>query len=307
MKNFTLKAIALIFALTPVCSAFSQITLKYNFKKGEIFKQNMVTDMNLTQKIMDQEMNINIILSLKSTFEIKEVTEESYILEVKHKEMKMNTAIPGAGNISFDSNTPEDIATQQDLGPLLKATIDKPIEIVMTKAGEVKSVKGLDKINEAMLNSLDTNIPDAMKRQLTSQFSSQLSEENFKSMFSQNSSFFPDKPVNIGDTWNQKLSVTVSNFTTDSDIKMTLKSVDGKAVTMDVDGIISTPEGYEMEMNGMKAKASLKGTQKGTTTIDKNTGWIISSKSEQSFSGDIEAMGMKIPISATSTISISND
>jgi hypothetical protein len=307
MKYITLKVIALMFVLMSVCPAFSQITLKYNLKQGEIFRQNIVTDMNLTQTLMGRDMNINVIMSMQMSFEIKEVKDGNYTLEGKYREMKVNMEIPGAHNIAFDSNTPNDIATQQDMSPMLKAMIDKPVEIVMTEMGQVESVKGIDKLNEAMLNSLDTNIPDAMKKQLTSQIGLQFSEEYFKSIVSQNSSFFPNKPVNPGDTWNHKLSATVSNFTTDADMNMRLKAVDGVAVILDVDGMISTPEGYEMEFTGMKAKASLKGSQKGQATIDKNTGWMISSKMEQTLSGEIEAMGMKVPLSVTSTVSVSNN
>jgi hypothetical protein len=306
MKKFTLTISALILALMLVLPAFSQITLKYNFKKGDIFKQNMVTNTDLTQKIMEQEMNIKLSLSAKSIFEIKEVTNENYTIEVKYKELKMSVTMPGMGDLSFDSNTPEDVATMQDFGPMLKAIVDKPIEIVLTKAGKVESIKGVDKLGEAMLNSLDENIPGALKQQLISQFGSQFSEEQFKSLFSQNSGYFPDKPVNTGDTWNYKLSTTASNITMDINTTMTLKSIADNVVTIDMEGIISTPEGYEAEMNGMKAKVTLKGAQKGLVTIDKNTGWVISSEMSQNFAGNMELMGMTIPISATSTISISN-
>jgi hypothetical protein len=306
MRNFTLKISALILALMLVLPTFSQVTLKYNFKKGDIFKQSIATNTDLTQKVMDQEMKIKISFNGKSTFEVKEVTNENYTLEMKYKELKMSVAMPGM-DLSFDSNTPEDVATMQDFGPMLKVIVDKPVEIVLTKAGIVESVKGTDKLGEAMLNSLDENIPDASKQQLISQFGSQFSEEQFKSLFSQNAGYFSDKPVNTGDSWNYKLSTTTSNITFDIDTKMTLKSIAGDVVTIDAEGTFSTPEGYETEMNGMTAKVALKGAQKGLVKIDKNTGWIISSEMTQNFAGDMELMGMKIPISSISTTSISDN
>ncbi|MDR2026409.1 MAG: DUF6263 family protein [Prevotellaceae bacterium] len=262
--------------------------------------------MELTQELMGQEMKIGLTLSMKMTFEVKDVSSDTYTMEVKYKEMKVNTAMTGA-SISFDSNTPEDIATQQDLGPMLKAMIDKPVEVVITKTGKVESMKGGDKLLEAMLNSMDENIPELMKQQLTSQFGSQFSEEQLRSFFAQNSGYFPGRPVNVGDTWNQKISMPVSNFAMDIDMKMTLKSIDGNTVTLDSEGTFSTPEGYEADMNGMKVKASLKGVQKGPVKIDKNTGWTVSAEMVQSFSGKVEAGGMTMPLSATSTVSISND
>jgi hypothetical protein len=245
---------------------------------------------------------------MKTIFEVKDVKDANYVLDMKFKEMKINTAMPGMGDIAFDSNTPEDIATMQDLGPMLKAIIDIPVEIVLTKTGKVESVKGADKLSEAMLNSLDTNIPDATKQQLISQFGAQFSEEHFKSLFAQNEGYFPDKPVNTGDSWNYTLSaVPTANFTMNINLKMTVKNIEGNTVTIDTEGTVSTPEGYETEMNGVKAKMSMNGAQKGWVKIDKNTGWVISSEINQDISGEIEAMGMKIPVSVKSTASSSDN
>jgi hypothetical protein len=307
MKKIVLKISALTLALMLVLPASSQITLKYNFKKGETFKQNVTSNMDLTQKIMDQEMKIKLIVTIKTTFEVKDVKDGNYIMEMKYKELKINTVMPGMGNLSFDSNTPKDVATMQDFGPMLKAIIDKPVEVVLSATGKVESIKGADKLGEAMLNSFDANVSDAVKKQLIAQFGSQFSEEHFKTLFSQNAGYFPDKPVKKGDNWNYKLSTTASNFTLDVDLIMTLKNIDGDIVTVDAKGTITTPEGLEQEINGMKTKTSLKGDQSGWVKIDKNSGWIVESEIVQNFAGDIEAMGMKVPLSVTLTTTVSDD
>jgi hypothetical protein len=308
MNKITLKISALILTLMITLPAFSQVTLKYNLKKGEVFKQNIVTNMDLTQKIMQQEMKVSATVDMKTTFEVKDVKDANYVLEMKFKEMKMNTAMPGMSNLVFDSNTPEDIATLQDLGPMLKAIIDIPMEMVLTKTGKLESVKGADKLVEAMLNSLDTNIPDATKQQLISQFGAQFSDEYFKSLFAQNEGYFSDKPVKTGDSWEHKLSaVPTANFTMNINLKMTVKNIDNNTVTFDTEGTVSTPEGYETEINGMKAKISMTGVQKGWVKIDKNTGWTVSSEINQDAKGEIEAMGMKIPVSIKSTVSSSDN
>jgi hypothetical protein len=93
----------------------------------------------------------------------------------------------------------------------------------------------------------------------------------------------------------------------DVNMKMTLKSIDGNVVTLDMEGTVATPEGYETEINGTKVKTALKGTQKGPVKINKDTGWIISSAVDQSLSGDMEIMGMKVPINSTSKTIITSE
>jgi hypothetical protein len=283
------------------------ITLEYNLKQGEILKQNMVMNMDMVQKFGGQEIKISIAMKMKMAFEVKESQNDSYTMEVKFKEMIATVGVPGMQNISFDSNTSEDVATQANIGPIFKAIIDKPFETVMTKTGKVRSVKGLDKFMEAMLGAFGEDVPEETRRQMIEQFGSQFSEEALKSQLEQSTGYFPDKPVGIGDTWNTKVATKSSNFTINIEIKSTLKSIEDNVVGLAIDGIVSTPEGYEMDINGAKAKASLKGSQKGTFKLNKDTGWVISSDMIMNFNGDIEVMGMKVPVYVASTIQITNE
>lgn len=300
MKTITLKISALALSLMLVCPAFSQITLKYNFTKGEILKQNTVATVAMIQNIMDQEIKMNTTVTAKLTYEVKEARDDGYTIEARYKEMKMSITPPGMErNLSFDANTTDSIANQQNLGPMLKAMIDKPLEIILAKTGETESVKGMDKLYEAMLSSLDESIPAAQKQQLTGIFEAQYSDKSLSQLFAQYSGNFPDKPVSIGDSWSQKRAATMANFAVTINTKTTLKSVDGNVATLDIEGSISSPEEAVMEMNGIKIKVSLNGDVKGVTKVNKDTGWMISSEIKQNLAGEIEATGMKIPLTLT--------
>jgi hypothetical protein len=289
------------------CGNKEKITLEYNLKQGETLKQNMVMNMDMVQKMMDQEMKISLTMSMKMAFDVKESQGNDYTLDVKFKELKTEMGIPGMGNVSFDSNTPDELATSENIGPMYKAVIDKPFEVVMDKAGKTKSVKGLEKLVEAMTNSFDENVPEDARQQLIAQMGSQFSEEAFKSQFGQYTGYFPDKPVGIGDSWNVKMTTMASNFAINLDLKSTLKSIDGNEVSLDIDGTVSTPEGYEQEMNGMKAKITLNGTQKGTFKLNRDTGWVISSDLTMNFNGEIEVMGMKAPVYVVSKLTVTGE
>jgi hypothetical protein len=291
------------------CGSKEKIVLEYNLKQGDILKQNMVMNMDLVQKMMNQEIKISLTMQMKMTFEVKECQGEDYTLEVKFKELKMDAGMPGmeTGNISFDSNTADSLATATNISPMFKAVVDKPFEVVMTKTGKPKSVKGLDALFEAMLSSFDENVPENMRQLLIGQYGSQFSEESFKSQLEQISGYFPGKPVGIGDSWNTKMTTSAANFALTIDMKSTLKSIEDDVVNLDFDGTVLTPEGYEQEVNGVKAKVSLKGAQKGTFKINRKTGWIISSDMTMNFNGEIEVMGMKVPVYAASKSTVTGE
>jgi hypothetical protein len=291
-------ALGLVLMVLFSCGNKDKITLQYDFKQGEVLKQNMVINMDLVQKFMNQEMKVSITMGMKMTFEVKESRDSDYTLEVRYKELKVEAGMPGVnvGKITFDSNTADSVATETNLGPMFKAIVDKPFETVMDKTGKVKSVKGLETCFENMINTFSDSVPESFRQQTIGQFGSQFSEEAFKSQFEQTTGYLPDKPVGIGDSWNTKLETKASSFAITVDAKLTLKSVEDNVVNVDLDGTVATPEGYEQEIKGMKTKIALKGTYKGTLKLNRNTGWIVFSDMMMNINGDIEVMGMKVPV-----------
>jgi hypothetical protein len=311
MKRLILKisTLSLVLMLTLFsCTNKEKITLQYNLKQGETLKQNMVMTMDLVQKFMGQEMKVSITMGTKTTFDVKESRENNYTLEVNFKELKVDMSVPGmdAATISFDSNTDTDVATQLNLGPMFKAIIDKPFEIVMNKTGKVESVKGLDTFLDAMLNAFDENVSEEIRRQMATQFGSQFSEEAFKSQFEQNTGYLPEKPVGIGDSWDTQITTMASNFKLNINATSTLKSIEDNVINLNIEGSISAPEGYEQEINGTKTKISLKGTQKGILKLNKDTGWIIFSDMTLNFNGEIEVGEIKAPVYAVSKITVTD-
>jgi hypothetical protein len=306
LKTSALGVISMLILFS--CGNKDKITLQYNFQQGETLRQNKVTNIDLVQKITGQEMKISLATEMKTVFDVKENRNDSYTLEVKYRELKMETGIPGmdAGKITFDSNTAEDVATQINLGPMFKAVVNKPFEIVVNKTGKIESVKGLDIFHETMLNAFDEGVPEDVREQMVVQFGSQFSEEVFKSQFEQNTGYFPDKPVGAGDSWNSQMATTVSNFTINVNTKSTLKSIEGNVVNLNVEGTVSIPEGYEQEINGVKGKVSFTGTQRGTVKLNKDTGWVIFSDIMMNFNGEVEAMGMKVPVYVATKITVTD-
>ncbi|MDR2384016.1 MAG: DUF6263 family protein [Prevotellaceae bacterium] len=300
MKYLTLKISALSIVCMLIffsCENKEKITLQYNFQQGDMLKQNMVLNMDLVQNYMENELKVSIVIGMNMTFEVKESRDDLYTLEVKFKELKVKMGIPGMdiGTISLDSNTTEDAGIEMNFGTVFKAIIDRPFEVVMDKIGKVKSVKGLESFSEIMLNAFDDDVPETLRRQVVELFGSQFSDEAIKAQLEQSMGYFPNKPVGIGNSWNVKMQSNVSNFAININVKSTLKSVEDNVVTLNIDGTVTTPEGYEQEVNGVKTKLALKGVQKGVLKINKDTGWVISSDIMINFDGKMDAVGVKIP------------
>jgi hypothetical protein len=276
-----------------------KIPLEYNLNQGEILKQNIVTTEDLVMKFEELELKLSLATEMKVTFEVKESQKDSYTFEMKIKEMKMTVGMTGFGNFSHDSNAAEDAATPSDFSLLFKAIIDKPVESVITKTGKLQSVKGLAKLIEEA------------RQQAAEQLGFTFSEEVFKLQLEQSIVSFSDKPVGTGDSWDYKMATGVFGFAVRADMKSTLESIEGNVLNIDINGTVYIPEEESEQeinsMNGAKDKISLNGTQKGILKVNKDTGWVISSDMAVNFNGNMEVMGMKVPLYVASTIKVTGE
>ena len=143
---------------------------------------------------------------------------------------------------------------------------------------------------------MDANGSPAAKQQFAAILDQQFSDEAIKTMLSQISAYFPDKPVAVGDSWEVGIPLNTSGISTFSQMKLTLKRVDNSIATLDCTGTIETPaEGAVQKMQGVEAKVSIKGKQTGTIQIDMQTGWTVGAEITQLLDQEIEVMGQKMP------------
>ena len=317
MKQFTIKislfSLFLIILLSACGGGDSnkkannngeKYTLEYKLAKGDTFKQNVATDMNMSQEAMGQQIEIGIKMNMGMHYDVIDVQDSSIALEMKFDEMKMSMTSP-MGAIEYDSNTTEEYATLQDMGPMFKAIIGIPVEIIVDKTGDVKSAKGFEKLADAMIVSLSNNFDASTKEQMVTQFGEQFSEESIKSMLNASGNL-PDKPVAIGDKWNINMSTKNGNIEMIVNMEMVLKSVENNVATIEGEGSLGTDEPVIQDANGMEVKITMKGTQKSIVKIDMNTGQTISAVVDQNVTGESEVMGMKVPMKMKIKTTITN-
>jgi hypothetical protein len=250
-----------------------------------------------------QEMKTNTYTVTKASCEVKGFKDGNYVLDMRYKEFFMNMNVPSQGlSVEIDSKTTEEVATIQNLSPMFKVIIDKPIELVMSDRGKIRSVSGSTQLLDAMDLALDKNIDEAVRSQLLTQMGQQLSDESIGSTFDQ-FSFFPEKPIGLGDDWHVTADIHTGGFVLSVDMKMTLKTIENGIAIIDGDGVLSSSEGQKMVMgNGMEAEMTLNGTQKGIIRIDLNTGWNVGMDLTQNVDGEISMMGNTILLTIESKV-----
>lgn len=298
MKSILIKTnlliIILLFSISCSGEGNKKYTLALKLAKGETYKQHFAGDVDLTQEAMGQKMHILTQMNLKWHYSVTDQQGDRVNLQLVYDEVKMDMDM-GTAKVSFDSNTSEDVASIENMGPLFKAIIGLPIELQLTK-DKLTSVTGFENLQKAMVGAIDPNLGEQVKQQFLAMGNQQFSEESIKSLFEQFGSYLPDKPVGIGDAWDVETTINNNGINLFNQLKVTLKKVEGTVATLDVTGTVQTQEGGATQnMQGMEAKIEMKGEQSGTVLIDMNTGWAISTEITQNITGETKVMGMSIP------------
>ncbi|MBP8067677.1 MAG: hypothetical protein KAY27_03860, partial [Pedobacter sp.] len=137
-------------------------------------------------------------------------------------------------------------------------------------------------------------------------------EESFKNNLGMSLSIFPAKPVGKGDRWTIKGKFE-STSSAEMETTYELKEIasDYYLLTSAAKITASNKDIY-VDINGMQMKTDRNGSSSAELKIDKKTGWIISSKTNQQISGtttikgnDMIPDGMILPMKMNNIITIS--
>jgi hypothetical protein len=164
--------------------------------------------------------------------------------------------------------------------------INKPIQITIDNAGQVKEVKGY----RELVNSIQDSMSGANKPSLNDM----MSENQITQLFQQTFGTFPKKPVAIGEEWTSEINMTQSSmlmkYTNTYKIIEILKK-ENEAI-IDVKGIIS----MGMDQGGKAMKMDAKGTLTGNMVVDMNTGLVKTGKQQIEIKMEMEVMDKKVPM-----------
>ncbi|RZK25532.1 MAG: hypothetical protein EOO43_05280 [Flavobacterium sp.] len=313
MKKITTLILVLI------CSSYSQAQketsinklypnekIELNLSKGETYRQNMATDMSMDQNVGGEDITIKMHISGKTAYKVLNVMDTIYDIEVRYESLAMKMDIPGGG-INIDSETQN---TGDVFSKVLAAMKKHPFQVKISKRGKVLEVKNIDHLYNAFNDFPE--LPAAQKEQIKKQLAESYGEKSFRNNLEISLCIFPVKTVSKGERWTIKGKFE-SGTSAEIETTYELKEVAADYYLLTSVAKISTLNNDTyVERNGMQIKSSLNGTTNAEIKIDKKTGWIIYSKTNQQMAGtttikgnDAIPGGMTLPIKMNNIITIS--
>ncbi len=268
--------------------------LKLKLTKGQHYTQSMTMDLNMVESISGQE----IVINTRMLFEFKQVvhsitTKGDFVLECEYSRIGMNMDAMGE-KMTYDSHVKDTTGNEliKAYGGTLSKIMEKKIFVTLSPKGKVVEIKGLKEAFESLENTANP----AAQKLIESTFDEKKLTSNFESSYH----IFPDKPVQIGDTWSQKSSME-SMFPIDITTGYKLQEVKNGIARIAASGDF-TMKKDDYETAGMKMKIDFSGTYTGTYDLDVSTGISTTSNVSMPMKGTMEVMGMELPVTVTTAI-----
>lgn len=269
-----------VFFIAALCSivASAQYDIFYNLEKGKKYPQNQVVLSEQDQVVNGMPQEMSTTINSQTDYLVTDIKDGIYYIDIIQK-MISNDTQTAMGKQTMSSDGPQ----SDPMNQLFKNMIAHPIKITMSNKGEILSFD-----NSAQLKGLTANMemPEMQLLQIESAMIKEISADKQTASFEMITGIFPDKKVNVGDTWQKTVTISsISTFEATNTFK--LESVTDDSYTVSCSSLVSTPDDGVTEIMGMKATYDLEGPMSGTYTIDRNTGWILKANLEQQLDGDI--------------------
>ena len=280
-----------LFVLVFGTICFGQTTLAYHLKKDAIFTIKQDAHQVITQNLDGTTHEITNTMDGILEFRVIGENADHYEIAMRFKDLNLTMTSNLEGellNVKAAELRKGDLQSQ-----IFNSMLDTPVEITLTKTGDIVAVRGGDNLVIKMTKA--SGIEDAvalnmMETSLLKEFGSEALSNNYEQM----TFIYPDKVLKVGDSWENEYlgKLNAKNKWTLNAISATMAEISGDANVV-------------LDVNDTDSAMRLSGTQKTHITTDVASGFVRSMTVESFSDGTstIAQLGdQKIPTTIKSTI-----
>ncbi|HEA22329.1 hypothetical protein LCGC14_1489290 [marine sediment metagenome] len=270
----------------------AQSVLEYRLKKDDVFTIKQNAEQKIIQELDGASHEITNTIDGILEFKVLAQPDSAYALSLTFKDinLKMTSSIQGElMNVSAKMVNEDDMQSK-----IFSSLLNRPVQILLSKNGDIIEVTGGDSLVTTMAaaSGLEDKFSlNMMKKSLEKEFGSEALSNSYEQM----TFIYPNKPVQVGDTWKNKYLGNLSAENT-----WTLEALSEN------DGSISGTANITMNVVEMTTTMKLSGMQQTQITIDPSSGFIKKMIVEGEYQGVSTATQMgdqEIPTAVKSKIS----
>lgn len=288
--------------------AAEQIELKLHLTPGQSMRQELKVEQQIDQSMMNQPaMKMTQLMGFTMRFEVLDRPANPGGAWVKLTYTRVQFVQDGPmGHMAYDSEDPPASVPMMARG--FQGLVDRTLQVQFDADGEVVTIEGIEAMIDQVIASMD--LPEGPAKDAAEQATrSQLNQDTMKQMMSMGSAAFPDRPVAVGDQWDDQQAMGgMMPMTIQS--AYTFDAFDDDTATLAFDGkVMPNPEAQPFAMGESDMDMEFTGTMTGETVLDRQTGWTRSALITQDLDGgmtintaDGQSMNIDMKIVSKTTI-----
>ena len=248
-----------------------KVALKLNLKQGDKSTIKMMAD----QKMQVAGQDITNLLGIGWDQEVQSLDAQgNATVKITFVAVRFKMSA-GPMQVDYDS---EKGGEAPPMAAFLAPMVGQGFTFKISPTGKVSDVQGADQMLEKMAEKMP---PGANKEQLKQQFGEQMVGNMYD--------FYPDQPVDNGDSW-ERTQKMASSIGAETKTKYTVLDHDDN-VTLGIDGTVEGKEGGQMKLSGK---------QTGTMILNAKNGLPVKANIVQELKGEVQNM----PVTMNGTITI---
>jgi hypothetical protein len=297
MISRTLVAILSAGLLFPTLGPAGEgLTLRYKLNQDDRQIYETSSTMQQKQTVGGQELQTSFTMKEVTVRRLEERTGDGeFKVASENKRLSFEANIPQVGEYAYDSEKSEQAegtVLGDELNKVFGRLAGATINFTMSPRGEILSVTGFQ---ELLADILKENPAGA-------QFVGGGTDEAQKMAMLERLLYFPEEPVQPGETWEQSLNSKLPNLgTMRSRRTFKYEGPDkvGDRTTARISIATEMSFDLELEQMGVKVSGTLKTSQgQGTAQFDPERGRLLSYKTTVELSGELNVNvgGMVVPV-----------
>ena len=271
-----------ILTIIALCAnlAYGQYSLGLNLEKDHTYFLNINTILQANGEMNGQKVQMTSNMTAFARFKVIKTSDQEYELEVSYDSVHLATKSP-MGQMEFSSNK---MSENNDMGS--GGMTNKHFTVVLLKNGAVRKIENHD---TAGFSSMLKSFPmlEGIKQMLRmGRGNHSFNREEMKKNLEKLTSVFPNKKVNLNDTWGETI---MPDSGTDNQIKTNYQLVDYNSGIATIKGHSESKlSSKQNQGNRFPAMIDLQGKSESNVKVDATTGWIKEGEIKQELNGQIK-------------------
>jgi len=258
------------------------VELRLRLEEGKTYYQRLAVDQRIVQNAMGIEQATEHNLGSDLKMDVLAVDDQGNMrIRDTYTWLQFKQLGP-MSSVDYDSAKQSGQVPPGAEG--FAALLGQSYTITISPQGKVLDVNGVEALREVVTTKLP---PGAEGTPMMNALEPFMSKEGISEMTKGSFAVYPDKAVELGDSWEETMTISLGPVTK-VQTKWTFDKRDGDTVIIQSASTMrSDPEAPPVDAGQMKLKFDLSGTEEGTTRVAEATGLILSNVSTQKLSGQI--------------------